>query len=158
MENPILRIGHSSFNSPPYYMSGMVFRNIDIPQGAEIISTHLKVQSYSSDITGHVYCTIQVEANDDAIEFDSSNKIDSRPTTDSSVDWNLIEPWSQYTWYESPDIAAVIQEVIDRNGWDAGNSLVIIISTRLEESSYRSLCSFDYNSDSAPQLEITYVP
>ncbi len=157
LENPILRVGYSENVSPPYYISGMVFRNIDIPQGTEIISAHLRVRSYNNDLMDLVYGRIQAEDADDATGFDSSRKIDSLSRTNSSIEWDILEPWLQYTWYDSPDIAAVIQEVINRDGWMEGNSLVILFSARASEGGYRSFCSYDYNNDYAPQLEITHV-
>jgi len=60
--------------------------------------------------------------------------------------------------YESPDIAEVIQEVIDRDGWSPGNSLAIFYSTREQKGGYRQFSSYDRGDVYAPKLEITYEP
>lgn len=157
LDTDFLRIGSSSFAKPPYYMSGMVFRNVDVPRGAEIISARLKICAYTEQLTGNVFGRIEAEAADSAATFGSSHHIASLPKTSASVHWDLSEPWSADTWYESPDIAEVIQEVINRDGWSANNSLAIVYSTR-SEGGYRSFSSYDRGSDYAPKLEITYTP
>jgi len=152
-----LKVGSSTFANPPYYMSGMVFRNVAVPRDAEIMSAHLKIRSYNSHLTGIVYGVIEAEAADDATGFDGFRHVDSLSTTVNSVIWDNDEPWLEDTWYDSPDIVDVIQEVINREGWSSGNSLAILYSTR-SEGDYRSFSSYDRGSGFAPELEITYAP
>ena len=157
LEYAYLRVGSSMFAQPPYYMSGMVFRSINIPQGAEIVSAYLKIRSDETRLTDRVYGKIEAEAVDNAAGFGASRHIGSLPRTAASVDWDLDAPWSAHTWYESPNIADVIQEVIQRDGWSTGNSLTILYSTRQPGGGYRNFSSCDGDSgDFAPKLEITY--
>jgi len=158
MDFAYLKVGFSSFVEMPYYMSGMVFRNMNIPKGTEIVSAHLKIRSYNSQLSDIVYGRIQAEASDDAAGIDAYRSIGTLPNTNASVDWDLDEPWSADTWYTSPDVASVIQEIINRSGWLEGNSLAIIYSTRKNEGVYRNISSFNRGSDYAPILEITYIP
>jgi hypothetical protein len=53
-----LRVGKSTYNPPPYYITGMVFRNVNIPRGARIISASLKLRSRSEHLAGVVYGVI----------------------------------------------------------------------------------------------------
>lgn len=152
-----LKIGSSAFTKPPYYMSGMVFRSVNIPQGAQIVGARLKIQSYNSSVTGVIYGKIEAEAADSSGAFGNARRIGSLPRTSASVNWDFDEPWSEDTRYESPDIAEVIQEVINRSGWSAGNSLALLYGTR-SRGGYRNFSSYDRGSDHAPKLEITYVP
>ena len=158
MDSAYLKVGYSSFTQPPYYASGMIFRNVDIPQGAEIISANLKIRAYNSRLSDLVYGKIQAEATDNAADFGAFRNIGTLPKTNASVNWDLDESWAADTWYPSPDISGVIQEVIDRGGWSEGNALAIIYSTRQNEGGYRNISSFDRGSDYAPILEITYIP
>jgi GH35 family endo-1,4-beta-xylanase len=155
LDGDTLKVGSSALSQPPYHVSGMVFTNLDIPQGAEITSARLKVRSHNSGLTETAHCVIEAEATDHAASFDSSRHIGSLLTTGTSVDWILQAPWSADTWYESPDIAGVIQEVIDRPDWSAGNSLAILCRS-IDEGGYRDISSFDRDNDSAPMLEIIY--
>ena len=158
LSSDFLKTGLSSFAEPPYYISGMIFRNVNIPQGTEIISARLKIYSYDSRLTDIVYCKIEAEAADDAESLGGSRHIGSLPRTGVSVNWDYYEPWAANTWYESPDIESVIQEVVDRAGWSSNNSLTILYSTRDDEGGYRNISSYDRGVDLAPKLEITYVP
>lgn len=153
-----LRAGLTSFAGSPYYMSGMVFRGVNIPQGAEIVSASLKIQSHDNRLDSIVYARIEAEAVDNAESLGGSRHVGSLPRTSASVDWDHHEPWAANTWYESPDIADVIQEVIDRAGWSPNNSLTILYSARDDEGGYRNFSSYDRGGDLAPKLEITYAP
>jgi len=157
LDTDFLRIGSSSFAKPPYYMSGMVFRNVNIPQGTRILSAHLKIRAHTSRLTDAAYGMIQAEAANNAAAFDSSRHIASVPRTSASINWDLEHPWSADAWYESPDIGEVIQEVINRSGWSANNALAILYSTR-SEGGYRNFSAYDRGSDYGAKLEITYIP
>jgi len=158
LSGDFLRVGRSEFSDLPYYVSGMIFKDINIPRGTEIISARLKIQSYDSSLTDIVYGKIAAEAADDAAGFSAFHSMGTLTMTNTSVDWDLNEPWLANTWYTSPDITGVIQEVINRDGWQPNNSLTILYSTRVREGGYRDFSSYDRSSDSAPTLEITYIP
>ncbi len=158
ISSDFLRAGLTSLAGPPYYMSGMVFRNVKIPKGAVIVSASLKIHSHNNHLDGIVYARIEAEDVDNAASFNPrGGRIGSQPRTSASVDWDHSEPWAANTWYESPDITDVIQEVIDRAGWSPNNSLAILYSTRDDEGGYRNFSSYDRSSDFAPKLEITYA-
>ena len=76
--------------------------------------------------------TITGEASDDALPFsESSNDISNRPVTTVSVDW-APPAWNvegeSGPDQRSPDLSAIVQEVIGRPGWTAGSGLVFIVS------------------------------
>ncbi|MBC8218834.1 MAG: hypothetical protein H8E73_10250 [Planctomycetes bacterium] len=131
---------------------------MNVPQGVRIVEARLKICSHTEYLTADVYGTIRAEDTDSAAVFSGLSPIWNRSMTSASVNWDHIEPWSPDTWYESPDIAEVIQEVINRDGWTQGNSLGIFYSTRKHEGGYRQFSSYDRGIDYAPILEITYEP
>ncbi len=73
-----------------------------------------------------------------------------------------MTPWQNLnTWYSSPDISAIIQEIVNQSGWSSGNSLVISCRAREAGSSVmgigvRAFASFDNGLDYTPKLEVTY--
>jgi len=99
---------------------------------------------------------IQGEATDNSPTFDNiSWDISSRPRTTAEVVWTPA-PWTTRGEagpdQQTPDIASVIQEIVNLPGWAEGNSLVIIITgtgKRVAES---------YNGDQAgaPLLYVEY--
>ena len=82
------------------------------------------------------------------------------PKIDASQawDWKGSTPWSANTWYESPDIRAVIQEVIDRPGWSEDNALVIIYPASSYAGMDRKFWSHNGDPDNAAKSTITYQP
>jgi hypothetical protein len=157
LKTDLLGVGKASSKPLPYYATGMVFRNVDIPRGAEIISASLKLRSHTGNLTAIVYGVIEAEATDDADSLGRDRHPAFLPKTNASVDWDQLEAWSQETWYSSPDISDIIREIVGRDGWSANNSLAIFYSTREAKGGYRRFCSYDLNPDYAPKLQITYA-
>lgn len=107
---------------------GMRFRNVEISQGATVLSAHL-VFDCDENSSGTASLEFRGEDVDDSNTFGSSNyNITNRPVTSSSVSWTNISSWTINNEYQSPDITPIIQEIIDRGGWDCGNDLSIFVT------------------------------
>ena len=136
-------------------MVGMRFNLIDIPQGANIANAY--VQFRTDEIgTEATSLMIKGEASDDPETFvQTTNNITLRPSTSASVDWNP-SPWLTIgeagPAQRTPNIAAVIQEIVNRPGWSSGNSLVLLIqgAGRRTADSHKGASSF------APLLHVEY--
>ncbi len=75
--------------------------------------------------------TVVGEATDDAITFDEDNfnedmLLTDRPQTSAQVEWTVAEDWTIWQPYKTSDGASVIQEIVDRPGWESGNALALI--------------------------------
>jgi hypothetical protein len=158
LDGAYLKAGYVFYSQPPYYAVGMIFRNVEIPPKVEVVGAHLKMRSYNSQLSTTVFAAIQAEATDSAADFGAFRNIGTLNRTNASVDWDLEEPWTEDTWYTSPDISSIIQEIINRAGWSEGNSMAIIYGARNDEGGYRNISSFDRGIDYASMLEITYIP
>ena len=99
----------------------MRFRGIQIPQGATIKSATLSLCSYTFGLTGRITAKLQAEAADNPADF-TARRISSVKGTTASRAWSWDADWNPDTWYAGPDITQVLQEVIDRPGWAAGNA------------------------------------
>jgi len=150
-----LMIGDDRTYTVPYYMSAMRFTNVAIPRSAAIIDAHLKISSINEGYRGQIYGVIQAETADDAIDF-SSRYIGAIGKTTAATDWDHKDAWAANTYYTSPDISSVIQEVVNRPGFGSGNSIAIYYSTRDLSGKARSFASYEYSPASAAGLEITY--
>jgi hypothetical protein len=143
------------------YAVGLRFRNVKIPAGAEIKSATLKICSYSNWQMGNLDGLLRAEAADNPQGFtDFEHIISQTQKTDASQPWKWTssEAWMSDTWYESPDIRAVVQEVIDRPGWSADNALVIIFTTTSSSGEYRKFWACEGKPENAAKLVITYQP
>lgn len=108
------------------------FSNINIAQGATVPSTYIQFQADEVQ-TGNVNLTIVAEDIDNPAGFTTNNSdvSDRLPGTTASVnwsppDWNTIGEAGPNQ--QTPDISSILQEIVDRPGWTAGNDMVIIIS------------------------------
>jgi hypothetical protein len=135
---------------------GMRFNGVNIPQAATITNAYVqfKVDETNSVATS---LTIQGEATGNAATFvNSTGNITSRLPTLAAVSWSPVPPWTTVGQagmdQRTPDIASVIQEIVDLSGWSSGNSLVIIITGTGE----RTAESFNGDQAGAPLLHVEY--
>ena len=108
--------------------AGMRFQNIDIPKGSQIEEAFIVVYSHegkSSDDVADI--DIVGEAADNAATYDFNSLITDRPQTNAKVNWIVDEEWGTWEPYQTPDIKSIIQEIVNRDGWQAGNSLAIMM-------------------------------
>jgi PKD repeat protein len=134
---------------------GIRFNGLTIPPGAAIVNAFIQfqVEESASEATT---LTIEGQAVDNAPTFaDVRYNVSSRLRTTASVPWSPV-PWTTKgdagPEQQTPNIATVIQEIVNRPGWSSGNSLVIIIAGTGE----RVAESFDGIPDAAPLLHIEY--
>ncbi|MFT5385178.1 MAG: hypothetical protein ACI81W_002584 [Saprospiraceae bacterium] len=109
---------------------GLRFQNIPIPQNAVIQEAYIQftADEYS---TGICELTISGEATDNASPFtDSFQDISNRPITAVSINWSPLD-WTIIALadelHRSPNIASIIQQIVDRPGWVEANTLSLII-------------------------------
>ncbi|MDX1301628.1 metallophosphoesterase family protein [Photobacterium sp.] len=134
---------------------GLRFSAVTIPQGASIERAYVQLQTdeTSSDTT---LLTIEAENTDDAATFTLSNgNVSTRQRTTNTLSW-FPPAWTTVGEVgpdqQTPDIAPIIQEIVDRPGWSSGNALAIIISG----TGYRVAEAFDGEPDAAPLLHVEY--
>ena len=108
--------------------TGLRFRNIFIPRGAVIDSAFIILVSHEGKSAEDVArITIAGEAADNALTFTEDALITSRPRTAATLLWEVAEAWELWGVYRTPDLKAIIQEIIDRSGWSAGNALTLFL-------------------------------
>jgi hypothetical protein len=135
-------------------IAGLRFRNVQIPQGANITEANLCVNIYSD----HNYprCDIYAENVDDSEIIEGGTPLNERIRTNSKVTWNADN--IGYSWEESPDIAIIIQEIINRQDWTQGNDITILINDTDNYYKWFSICDYQYQgSILAAKLNITYI-
>jgi len=142
---------------------GVRFPAIDIPKGSPILSAYIQFTTDEPDKNLDPFAvTIYGEASDDAQPFDEAVPFDvsGRARTAASAAWADIPAWTvEHEAGENqrtPDLAPLIQEIVDRDGWQAGNALAFILEgtgTRTAESYDGSIDDFEV-ADLAPQLYV----
>ena len=108
--------------------AGLRFRGINLPKGAVIDSAFIQVWSHEGKSAEDVArITITGEATDNAQTFTEAALITSRPRTSASLLWEVAEEWDLWSMYQTPDLKAIVQELVNRNGWQAGNAIAFIL-------------------------------
>jgi hypothetical protein len=98
--------------------------------------------------------TVRGEASDNAATFNRSrNGISQRPATAQSVQWSNVGAWKHGDAQWTPNLAPIVQEIVGRSGWAAGNALALVISGDGE----RTAVAFDGHPAGAPVLYVEYM-
>lgn len=136
------------------------YNNISIPKNAIIESAYLKVRAGRFGQEGPVQQLICANAVDNAViptegQYSLATAIMNNITT-ATVIWEYPE-MIDYTWYVSPDIKSVVQEIVNRAGWVENNSLMIMTKeTEVFTGNNREIRSYRDEPLNAIQLVITY--
>jgi len=135
---------------------GLRFNNITIPPRSIIESAY--IQFYAIDASsGSTTLNIKVQDNVNPATFDaiSINNISGRPTMATTLTW-LPNNWNMIgesdTEQRTPNLAALLQSIIDKNGWLSGNSVAFIITGNGE----RDAATYDEAPAKAPILVVNY--
>ena len=136
---------------------GMRFSGTAIPKGATIVNAYIQFQTDETQSVA-TSLAIQGEDTDNAGAFSTlTRNISSRTRTTAAV------AWSPPAWttvgeagpdQRTPDIASVIQEIVNRPGWSSDNAMVLIITGTGE----RVAESYDGSSAGAPLLHVEFTP
>ncbi|TIV72646.1 MAG: RTX toxin [Mesorhizobium sp.] len=135
---------------------GIRFTGIDIPQGAIITSAYIQFQANEVKIDA-ASLLIQGDDTDDASPFTTAAfNVSSLPRTTASTAWTP-DPWTtigeQGLAERTPDLSAIVQEIVDRSGWAALNDMAFLITG----TGTRTADSYEYNPAGAPLLHIEYI-
>ncbi|MBU2963977.1 PilC/PilY family type IV pilus protein [Amphritea sp. 2_MG-2023] len=149
---PILHVTYEySVSSVNNSVVGLRFEGLMIPQGADITSATLSLVS-ATDSGASTSLSLYAEDADNSAEFTTANSdLSDRDTTSSSVSWTPTS-WDEGESYQAPDLANVIEEVVERSGWCGGNDLSLLI----EGSGARFAKSFDLSSTESAVLSVEY--
>lgn len=138
--------------------AGFRFQNVTIPQGATIHSAVLTifVGSSTGDEPKH---TFYGQAADDAGVFTTgASNISSRTRTTANVLWDNADLGvSGITAKAVPDMATVVQEIVNRAGWASGNALVIVCHGDADTNRDLIVQFYDSNPAEAATLAIEYT-
>ena len=108
---------------------GLRFADIRIPRGTPVQEAYLEFTAAGPPRAAPTEVTLHVEAIGDAVAFrELRQNVSSRTRTAASVAWSL-EPWNVAgETHRTPNLAALIQDVVNRPDWHDGNALVLLLS------------------------------
>lgn len=108
--------------------AGLRFTDVTIPKGFIIDSAYIQIYSHEGKSAEDVAnITIVGEATDHASTYTYESLITTRPLTSASINWVVDVEWGLWMPYRTPDIKTIVQEIVNREGWEAGNALAIML-------------------------------
>lgn len=157
-------VGH--FSSTAYNYRAMMRFQLNVPQGVTIDSATMEQYANGelSSGTWPLETEIAAEDADNATQISDYTDFTTRESslTTSKVNWDVAQGWSSGAWKQSPDIASVIQEVVNRPGWVSGNYVNIWWGPR--DPNYSAAqdlivegTAYDDVPAEAAKLEVTYL-
>ncbi len=135
---------------------GLRFTNVAIPKDALILKAYIQFDA-SDPSTDSTSLVIWTEDTDDASIISSTlYDISSRVKSADSVLWTDIPDWDGYGLQgpdqQTPELMSILQPIVDKTGWMAGNDICFII----QGFGMRLATSWDMNPDNAPQLVVDF--
>lgn len=159
-ESSDLELGRDASHGPQ--MLGLRFSGLEIPPGAQIAEAVIEFTADSDQaepLTLNIRAQNDVETGAFLQDEDGQGSFDlsSRSATPQAETWRP-EPWAQGQVYQSPDIAGLLQGLVDRQGWQSGGSIVLLLSPASGAGGgVRSAYAFDGNPQQAPRLLVRVV-
>jgi type IV pilus assembly protein PilY1 len=159
--NDDLDLGSYLYNSVtdtqtyPDYV-GIRFQNVPLSKKTKIINAYIEFEAYddSDSPPEKTRFTFRAEATDHAESYkNEKDNLHFRPKTTNSVVWENVPSWTANNIYQSPDLSPIIQEVLDRDGWNPGQAIAIIINGE----GHREVKSRNYQGyKHSPKLYISF--
>ncbi len=153
----------SSFGRPGASTTNRSFLRfpLGVPAGAEIKSAYLRLRSNGSgigDFNARLYLIDGENAS--TLNFTSSpNPTLYNIATSNSVNFLINSNWVSGTWYQTPDLKAIIQRFVSKDNYSAGNYLGLVIKEGdAATGESRGFQTYDSAATNAPQLVIEYSP
>ncbi len=113
-------------------MIGLRFNSVAIPQGATIDSAIVEFEVDETEATGEVHGIVTGEDVDSAAAlvndaFHLRDRLAANPTVaTSSFAWTA--DYTVSTKVPTSDISSIIQDIVDRAGWNSGQSIVLFFT------------------------------
>ena len=150
-------ISNHSLSSHDRYVA-LRYEEVPVCAGCEIVDAFVQ---FTAQNRGEADASVGIRAQLIADAPGLTGDIHGDLTAISDLETTAAgEPWPIEPWFEdqsgeaqrTPSIAHVIQEIVDLDGWQAGNSLVLVVTGR---DGYRD--AKGYSGGAAPQLHLTYI-
>ncbi|MCU0914143.1 MAG: DUF1349 domain-containing protein [Planctomycetes bacterium] len=136
--------------------------NVALPKGAVVTKAYLELEqdeTKGNDKPVNVIIDGQLTLNAPAITSAARNLSSRTPWTAANVKWTVPTGMKNDQKFQSPDITAILTEIINQDGWVSGNALLLAIRDDPENPSKGLRCveSVEGEATAAPLLHIEAV-
>lgn len=137
--------------------SYLCFRNVEIPQGAWIVSAYMTLVAVTTRTNNTVNVKIRAENADSGSRPTSIEEAEALALTENYGQWDAVSEFTLGETYNSGGFASVIQQIVYRAGWVSGNDITVcILNNGSTVNAYRSIRTYTTPVNYAPTLIVTY--
>ncbi len=149
-----VRMGAREGGAVPY-VDGFLFRDVRIPQGSQITAAHLELNPWGYQSGVPIVVEIAGDLRGQADDFNPGNwPAHLRPRTANRISWTIPTMVTGPT--TSPDISAVVQEIVAQEDWRPGNNLALLVDATGASTQFVDWQAYDFRPVSAAALIISY--
>jgi len=158
-----LEMPYEDAGTPPSekQLVGIRFTDIEIPEDANIMNAYIEFECDElKDGTKPVNLIIWGELSPNAATFSNNSfDISSRPRTITEVNWSPVNWTAVGQKDQTPNISAIIEEIVNQKDWTRNNALVIVIGDDPNNPSEGIRCAEAYDGEpvNAPLLHIEFT-
>lgn len=137
----------------------IIFRNISIPRRSRINSAVIHFIAQVTQTSTVVRSTLYgINQSNPFTAFPGD--IYTRPLTNASVNFDISSTWTAGGDYSSPDVSAIVQEIVNRDDWGSGHGLGFMWKDRGSDAdARRSPSQMDYGDGTqAAYIVIDFTP
>jgi len=139
----------------PNYSVACVSVQVNAAQGADFSNTYLTGEITISD-WDYIKCKIYAELATTPTALSTSVNIDDLPRTTAWVQWgNGTKVGTGFK--DSPDLSAILEEVVAQPGWIAGTRVNFILEAATDTTTWAVFRSYDSIPANAFKLTYTYT-
>jgi hypothetical protein len=138
-----------------YRCGGFRFPNVGIPRGSSVSSANFSAYIYPQGMDD-INCKIYGNDVDDAEDFSTNPNIinqTERHRTSNSSSW--VQDNLGSSWTEKSGLKNIIQEIIDRPGWNSDNAIVLLLIANTDKENFTLFYSRDWGY--AAKLKVTWT-
>ncbi|SVC42406.1 uncharacterized protein METZ01_LOCUS295260, partial [marine metagenome] len=137
---------------------GLRFTAVEVPKGVTVKEAHIEFRAKGTSTGAADYTIKAVNVGNVGPIQNRTDAITDVATTTASASWSLSGANAEDDWdtpgaeHLTPDLTAVVQEVVNRTDWSSQNNMGFVISG----TGTRTAESFDSDPSKAPRLVIKY--
>lgn len=147
---------YMSLGSDVSIISNRAFtRFIEVTLGGTVTRAYLEYSPVNNYTTNNLNLTIAGIDQDNPTQIADNDDLYARPLTAQTVAWDGPGSWTSGTYKQTPDISAIIQELID--SYTISNDAVMLIvynDTGLTE--FANVATYDRNENAEVKLHVEY--
>ena len=152
-----LEMPYESDNKTDEQVVGLRFLDVAVPKGSNITNAYIEFVCDELD-EGTLFASLLIEGEPNPNPTTFNTDIIGRPRTTANAVWEPADWTTVGQVDQTSDISAVIQEIVNLDGWASGNALVLILSDNPGNPSVGSRCAeaVDGSATQAPLLHIEF--